>query len=68
MDDLQPSENEDKSPHSNPDTAGTRCIACPWDWKAVGGDSVLWEWPSPGDPGTSLLYEHLHHSASPVWI
>lgn len=23
MDDLQPSENEDKSPHSNPDTAGT---------------------------------------------
>lgn len=29
MDDLQPSENEDKSPHSNPDTAGTVVLPGP---------------------------------------
>lgn len=29
MDDLQPSENEDKSPHSNPDTAGTLVLPVP---------------------------------------
>lgn len=55
MDDLQPSENEDKSPHSNPDTAGTD----PETGKPMSTDSAIGEWPSTGVHRTSFLCQLL---------